>query len=248
MVIMEKKLRTIIFSAVSLSTLPSKAMAATTGSVGVLGNLNFDKILTNISTTIEPLTQLTLAICFLAGVFFVFRGVAMLHTFGQVQYQMNKPHGITGPFIYIAIGAGLIYLPSNVSAATNTIFGLGSTVTEFFDPSSQITFASSTENGIIYYKVTNTPRYETNGGNQLLGYFNVAGGQEWEHLIDVVVQFIQFVGLIAFVRGWFILSHIANGSGAQQNSFSKGLIHIIGGIASINFMPFMQVISALLFS
>jgi hypothetical protein len=55
------------------------------------------------------------------------------------------------------------------------------------------------------------------------------------------------VGIIAFARGWFILSHIADSQGGQQNNFSKGLIHLIGGIICVNFIPFMQSISILVF-
>lgn len=44
---------------------------------------------------------------------------------------------------------------------------------------------------------------------------------------------VQFVGVVAFIRGWFHLSHLGGQSGGQH-SFGKALTHIIGGILAIN--------------
>lgn len=220
-----------------LSFIPNSALASSTG--GILGKLDAQSILENISTLLVPITHLVLAISLVAGIAFMFKGVAMLHTFGQIQHQMGKPHGITGPFIYIGIGAALLYLPSTVIAASNTIFG--ASLTDFFYPNEYIELKGV--DGTLF--INNTPNYENQGANKLMAYYDISSGQEWAHLIDVVVKFIQLIGLIAFIRGWFILSHSAE-SHSQQGGLAKGLTHIIGGILSINFIPFMQALSELI--
>lgn len=224
--------------AIVLSFIPNSAMASNTG--GILGNLDAQSILENISTLLLPITQLVLAVSFVSGIAFMFRGIAMLHTFGQLQHQLSKPHGITGPFIYMGIGAALLYLPSTVVTASNTIFG--SSFTDFFTPADTINFTGVDNTSM---SVSNIPNYEQNASNKLMAYYDIGGGQEWASLIDVVVKFIQLIGLIAFIRGWFILSHSAE-SNSQQGGLSKGLTHIIGGILSINFIPFMQALSQLI--
>ncbi len=47
-----------------------------------------------------------------------------------------------------------------------------------------------------------------------------------------LLGFVQIVGLIAFVRGWVMLSNSASPSG--QSQFGKALTHIIGGLFAIN--------------
>jgi hypothetical protein len=46
-----------------------------------------------------------------------------------------------------------------------------------------------------------------------------------------ILAFVQFVGLLAFVRGWFVMHNIGKSSDA---SLGKALTHIIGGILAIN--------------
>jgi len=222
-----------------LTVLPNTALAVG-HSGGVLGNIDLHGILGNLKRLLVPITQLILAISFISGIALIFRGVAMLHTFGQMQQQMNKPGGVTGPLIYICIGAVLMYMPSATTMSSATIFG--SSYSTFL--SGDVVTLQGYDNSNL--KVNTTATYTQDASSQLMQYVNVGGGQEWSDLINTIVMFIQLVGLIAFVRGWFILSH-AGGQGAQQGTFSKGLIHIVGGIIAINFIPFMQAIAVLIF-
>lgn len=48
-----------------------------------------------------------------------------------------------------------------------------------------------------------------------------------------VVMIIQFIGLVAMLRGFLILTKVT-GQGAQPGTISKGLIHIFGGIMAVN--------------
>lgn len=62
----------------------------------------------------------------------------------------------------------------------------------------------------------------------------------WEQFINVVYIVIQFIGVLAFIRGLVILSHLGGHGG--QGQLSKGLTHIIGGIFCVNIYQFVQVI------
>lgn len=49
----------------------------------------------------------------------------------------------------------------------------------------------------------------------------------------IILSIVQFVGLVAFIRGWVMLANTVQ-HGGQQNTFGKALTHIIGGIFAIN--------------
>lgn len=64
---------------------------------------------------------------------------------------------------------------------------------------------------------------------------------QWSEFFNTCYLVVQLFGVIAFIRGLVILSHVG-GQGGQHNSFGKGLTHIIGGILCINIYQFVQVI------
>jgi intracellular multiplication protein IcmC len=57
-----------------------------------------------------------------------------------------------------------------------------------------------------------------------------------------VLQLIQIVGLIAFIRGWLIL--VKTATGQQGGGIGKGITHIIGGVLALNIVGTQQVINA----
>lgn len=63
---------------------------------------------------------------------------------------------------------------------------------------------------------------------------------QWADFINIVYTVVQLIGVIAFIRGLVILSHLS-GHG-QPGTFGKGLTHIIGGLFCINIYQFIQVI------
>lgn len=77
--------------------------------------------------------------------------------------------------------------------------------------------------------------------NELLGY-GVSGIPEWVRLADVIIGWVKLIGLIAFVRGWVILSKMGH-SGAQPGSIGKGIIHIIGGILLFNLIDTVNILA-----
>lgn len=63
---------------------------------------------------------------------------------------------------------------------------------------------------------------------------------QYFQFINICFIIVQFVGALAFIRGLIILSHA--GAGGGQDSFKKGVVHIVGGILAINIYQFVQVI------
>jgi hypothetical protein len=61
--------------------------------------------------------------------------------------------------------------------------------------------------------------------------------------IRAVLQFIQFFGWLAFVRGWFILKAHFEGQNAR---IGAGATHIIGGALAANAVAFISVMEATL--
>lgn len=66
---------------------------------------------------------------------------------------------------------------------------------------------------------------------------------QWNEFLNVCFSIIQLVGVIAFIRGLVILSHLS-GSHGQQGTFGRGLTHVIGGIFCINIYQTVQTILA----
>lgn len=78
--------------------------------------------------------------------------------------------------------------------------------------------------------------------SQMIGYQSLAGVEHWQEIADVVVKYVKLVGLIAFVRGWIILSKMGH-SGSQPGSVGKGIIHIIGGVLLINIVDTFRMLA-----
>ena len=53
-----------------------------------------------------------------------------------------------------------------------------------------------------------------------------------------IIAFVQFVGLLAFVRGWFILPRIGE---RPDDTLGKALTHIIGGVLAVNVVTFAKI-------
>ena len=73
----------------------------------------------------------------------------------------------------------------------------------------------------------------------------VEKGNPWSQLIGNSFLILQFIGLIAFIRGLIILTQLG-GHGGQQGTFAKGMTHIIGGILCINMYDTINMILATL--
>lgn len=83
------------------------------------------------------------------------------------------------------------------------------------------------------------------GITDMLGYHKTSGMERWQAISDVVVKYTYLVGLIAFVRGWVILSRMGN-SGSQPGSMGKGIIHLVGGVLLINIVKTFNILASTL--
>jgi hypothetical protein len=176
-------------------------------------------ILANLSRIILPLTAMTLMISFAAGVYMIFHALTLFKKFGNMSMQA-QPGELSGPLMQIFVGTVLIYLPTSSDVLMNSIFGTTQSLFGF-----------------------NSINYQNLGvGSSLLGYASGGGfAQQWAALANTLVFYIQFLGLLSFVKGWFILSKSV-GQGAQPDMKAKGITHIIGGIIAMNFVGAINVI------
>lgn len=60
-------------------------------------------------------------------------------------------------------------------------------------------------------------------------------------IIQILMQIVQLVGLISFVRGWF---YLAQGQQQGQSQFGKAMTHIIGGLLAINIEGTREILQA----
>jgi len=71
-------------------------------------------------------------------------------------------------------------------------------------------------------------------------------GSDWSLFMQNMAYFLQVVGLIAFIRGWFLL---ASTSGqASPGTTGKAITHIIGGVLLVNIMGVMTVLENTFFT
>jgi hypothetical protein len=68
--------------------------------------------------------------------------------------------------------------------------------------------------------------------------------QHAEIIIATILQFMIIVGLISFIRGWFIIRDVAEGG--QQASLMAGATHDIGGALAINLGPILAAVQSTL--
>ena len=189
-------------------------------------NIDVATVLSNLRQIINPIIVLVLTISFLGGVYMFFRGLGMLKQFGMPLTQMSRPGEFAGPMVYIVVGAFLIYLPTSTDVVTTTIFG---------EAGGSIFSGDTADVGLV-----------GRASEELVGYLPGSVVEQWADITDTIVYFIQMIGFIAFVRGWFIISKAGN-PGVQPGSISKGIIHIVGGILAVNFIPFMRAIGNTIF-
>jgi hypothetical protein len=80
------------------------------------------------------------------------------------------------------------------------------------------------------------------GVGEPLGYSPV-GGSFYDEGIAVALQIVEFVGLVAFIRGLIILSRAGQSQQSQPGTFAKGFTHLIGGILAYHINATLDVLS-----
>ena len=59
---------------------------------------------------------------------------------------------------------------------------------------------------------------------------------------NIILKYLSLIGLIAFLRGWVILSKMGH-SGSQPGRVGKGITHSGGGILLINIVQTTQILA-----
>ncbi len=76
-----------------------------------------------------------------------------------------------------------------------------------------------------------TLAYNTGSGSADTGAFNA--------LIGALFTIISLVGLIAFIRGWFVLRGAADGN--TQQTIASGIWHLVGGVMAWHILTVIDV-------
>lgn len=67
----------------------------------------------------------------------------------------------------------------------------------------------------------------------------------WAPLMPVVINCVRVVGIVAFMRGIFLISR-SGGSGAQPGTLSKAILHMFGGVLCVNIVATEKLVHAIL--
>jgi len=172
-----------------------------------------------------PSTLDTMAVCFISDISgpislllsaFCYIGGAMLILFGISRVTRSYQEGARGP---TGIGTIMTFLSGGALLSLSEMMGA---------------FSTSLFGGAT---ASITP--------QLTGDVAQAVGQNAQIItttISAVVAFIGIVGWIAFIRGWFVLKAVADGS--QQASITQALTFLFGGALAVNIGDVVNAISA----
>lgn len=83
------------------------------------------------------------------------------------------------------------------------------------------------------------------GSDSVMSYQQLSEDASFREIVTPLIGVIQVVGLIAFIRGWVLVSKSTK-EGAPPGSISKGVIHVIGGVMAINIVGTIDVVTSTL--
>lgn len=64
----------------------------------------------------------------------------------------------------------------------------------------------------------------------------------WADLLKASFMIIQLIGIISFIRGLVMLTHLGGAGGQQQGTLGKAFAHIIAGVLCIDLYDFLQTV------
>ncbi len=64
----------------------------------------------------------------------------------------------------------------------------------------------------------------------------------WASLLKASFMIVQLIGVISFIRGLVMLTHMGGAGAGQQGTLGKSLAHIIAGILCINLYDFLKTV------
>jgi len=71
--------------------------------------------------------------------------------------------------------------------------------------------------------------------------YDLSSDPTWSSLIEPITLLVRVIGLIAFLRGWFLILK-GTQKGQQQGLLGKGVLHIVGGILAINLIGTVELL------
>lgn len=208
--------------------LPSVKTLAQWGTLGSLLFLLSDSataadihtVLRNVRNIVYPITGLLLIVSYVCGIYFIFRAIAMMKKFGTMMTMQSQPGELGGPLVHLIVGAILIYIPAATDITMASIFGQTASI--------------FTGGGVNYAQMGT--------GSTILGYTGADSfANQWADLANTLVVYIQFLGFLSFLRGWFMVAK-AGAPGVQPGSIGKGITHIIGGVGLINIVGVVKIL------
>ena len=87
-----------------------------------VSNVNAATMITNFAASVPELMRLTTAIAYVLGLYLVMQGVLGLKKYGEQRTQMSSEHSLKGPLTMMAVGAGMLYLPTSVQQGFATFW------------------------------------------------------------------------------------------------------------------------------
>jgi intracellular multiplication protein IcmC len=147
----------------------------------------------------------------------------LMETVGAVGWMLGLGLIVMGVFKLKAYGQMRTMMSSNVNLAGPLMLLLTGTVLLYLPTFTRVSLYSVWGSSSPF----NPPPGES---DRWLAYF-----QPISHLMTLI-------GYIAFIRGWILLSKVGREGGHQQGIVSKGLMHILGGLLSINFMGTINIL------
>jgi hypothetical protein len=66
-------------------------------------------------------------------------------------------------------------------------------------------------------------------------------GTSWDEVASTIILIVQFVGVVAMVRGLFLFNKLGSGQ-SQPGTFSKAIMHVIGGALCWNVYAAAQIL------
>ena len=67
-----------------------------------------------------------------------------------------------------------------------------------------------------------------------------AGADRYNAMLSAVLAIVQFVGLVGFLKGWFVLKAAADGSG--RGTMASGVWHLVGGLLGWHIKPVINAV------
>ncbi|MBP4081433.1 hypothetical protein [Aeromonas sp. MrichA-1] len=66
------------------------------------------------------------------------------------------------------------------------------------------------------------------------------------HTVELLIGFIYLVGLLAFLKGIYMLKSVGSASNNGSDGIGKALTHICGGVVSMNILSFSCLVSSII--